>query len=141
MPGKSKALHYAENILDVHGPLRKANQARENLDDLYSRIDKHSDQKRTVVAAIKDREMEIVSDERGSNPDMSQAQMDRHLKVVMHNDAALIKLRDELENIDSVLDGCELDAKICSKDIDIAVARMNELGGYFSYLAAVKAHG
>lgn len=135
------SLRYAEKNLGVHRVYEQAKQARLNLEDLYKRLEGYSDEKRGILTAITDREMEIASSERGSNPDMSQAQMDKHLKVVNHNDVALIELKTELGSLLAVTDGCEYDSKLAKADLDISLARLYELGGYFNFLAAVKTHG
>lgn len=134
----AKALGYAENVLGVHSVYTGAVEARDKLDVLTSELSTLHDRKRMLTDRMTDREMEIASDERGKHPDMSQASMDKHMKVAVNSDPAVRALRDELRSVNDDIDGLEYDVRMVEHDIKIAVARMTELGGYLNYLAAVK---
>ena len=82
--------------------------------------------------------MELAIDERGKHSDLSATAMKEHLKIVVFKDAAWRKLRDEIRELADQIDGAEMDRKIKERDIEIACARMHELGGYLNYLAAAK---
>jgi hypothetical protein len=132
------AVEYAENTLGVHEILAGALKAREDLDKVYTELSEQRDAKRLAEQNLADREMELAIEERGRHPEMSQAQMDKHIKAVYFKDETWRRLRDELREMTDALDGMEFDRRIKERDIEIGCARMNELGGYLAYLAAVK---
>jgi hypothetical protein len=133
-----KALHYAEVTLGVHTVYEDAIKQRDQLDKLMLELGDKRDAKRAIEAQMQDREFELMGDERSIHPEMSQAQMDKHIKVVFHQDPTLQELRQKHMAVVNDVDGMELDRSVFEADIRIAVARMTELGGYFQFLAAVK---
>ena len=135
-PG-AKALAYAES-LGVHAVYEKLIADREKLDALLTEVADLRDKRRLFEVTLEDREMEILSDERGKHPDMSQAGMDRHLKVANWSDEVHRAGRGHLAEVVSELDGLQFDRDIIEADIKIGVARLTELGGYLQYLAAIK---
>lgn len=134
-----KALEYAENKLGVNLVYEDALKNRDQLDALMTELGDARDKKRIVEAKIQDREFEIMSDERSAHPEMSAAAMDKHLKLAYHSDPSLLLLRTEHVAAINDLDGLELDRSVLEIDIRIAVSRLTELGGYFQYLAVIKA--
>lgn|ERR1700712_3066797 len=132
------AVEYAETTLDVHGILDRTLVAREELDKVYTLLAEQRDARRGMLSSIDDREMTLSIDERGKHSDMSQAAMDKHLKMVFFKDEQLTVFRNALGTIEDAIDGAEYDRRIQEKTIEIGCARMNELGGYLNYLAAVK---
>lgn len=132
------AIDYAETKLEVHEILARTVEAREKLDEIYTILANNRDKKRALTHRIESREMDLAIAERGKHTDMSQAQMDKHLRMVIHQDEALIEARRELREVEDTLDGAEFDRRLEEKTIEIGCARMNELGGYLNYLAAVK---
>lgn len=132
------ALAYAEGTLGVHEVYEEALALNSELDQLLNNKDTALDEKRTIDDQYVDREMEILIEERGKHPDHSQAAMDRHLKEVFHNDEDLKRLR-LLKNAKAAeVSGIDLDIEYNKARRAVAVARMNELAGYFQYLAASK---
>lgn len=137
-PPGLKALQYAEDKLEVHKVYDTALALRGRLDDLFTEISQFKDKKRELDAHREDVEMEVSSDERGRHPDMSQAQMDKHMKVQLSNTAEWRETREHLAKVSGDIDGLEYDIRITETDIKIATARLQELGGYLQYLAAIK---
>jgi hypothetical protein len=135
-PG-AKALAYAES-LGVHSVYEQVLAKRAELDQCLTEIATLRDKKRDDESLLVDREMELLSDERGKHADMSQAGMDRHLKVVYWSDERHRELRSQVAQVVSDLDGLQFDRDMLETDIKIATARLVELGGYFQYLAAIK---
>jgi len=135
----NKALTYAEVTLGVHKTHESALIARENLDECFNDLDKALDKKRELTEAIADREADLLSDERGKHSDLSQTAFDSHFKAAKGKDSFLRASRHELNTVQSEIQGLEFDIELHKTDIRIAVARMEELGGYLNYLAAVKA--
>lgn len=133
-----KALRYAEDQLGVHLVYNLATDDRNKLDGLLTDIGEARDKKRITERSIEDRQFEIMSRELATHPAMSAAAMDKHLKLAYHGDPDLQQLRAQHVAAVNDLDGLELDRAMVETDIKIAVARLNELGGYFEYLAAIK---
>jgi len=133
-----KALDYAENQLGVTRVYEEAIDKRNELDDLMTDLGNARDKKRSLEAKIQDREFEIMGDERSKHPEMSAAAMDKHLKLAYHGDESLQQLREEHIAVVNELDGLDLDRTMLDVDIRIAVSRLNELGGYLNFLAAIK---
>lgn len=134
----NKALDYAEKNLGVHQVFIDAQAARDKLDDIYTELSNLQDSKRDLQDRIIDVEMLVASEERGKHPDMSQTSMDKHLKVALNANGDYKTLRDQLRKVVGDIEGLEYDVRMVEHDIKIAVSRMNQLGGYFNYLAAVK---
>lgn len=129
---------YAEVTLEVHEVFNTTKEAHQKLDETLTLLTEKGDARRHVEQHLTDREMEIVTEERGKHPDMSQAQMDKHIKSLLFQDAEWKKLRDELRELKDDLDGIDADRKVHERSIEIGCARMNQLGGYLNYLAAAK---
>jgi hypothetical protein len=134
----NKALAYAEDKLGVHTTYEQAVQAKEDLDRLLSDLDKAHDRKRGLQGAIEDRTFDLLTEERGKHADQSATWLDQHMKGVRNKDDAMRKYRAALDEVSSEIQGLEYDAEILKFHIKISVARLEELGGYLHYLAAVK---
>ena len=133
-----KALRYAEENLGVNAIFKECVEKREELDSLFTELSEARDKRRELEAAISDTELEVAADERGKHPDMSQAQMEKHLKIALHNNPKWRTSRSDLMELVGTIEGMEFDRSMLETDIKIAVARMQELGGYLQYLAAIK---
>lgn len=135
----SKSLDYAENVLGVHEVYREVLSFRDSMNDRISELDKALDEKRNFTEKINDREADIISDQRGKHPDMSAASFKDHLKAAVGKDTDSVLYRAQLNQALSTIQGLEFDIDVLKTDIRIRIARLEELGGYFNYLAAVKA--
>lgn len=133
-----KALKYAEEQIGVHKVYEDAKQARVALDGCLTDLGKARDQKRDLEFRLHDREMEVAADEYGKHPDMAQTRMDKHLKRALAQDDDWRELREQLSKVTGDIEGLEFDRSVFEADIRIAVSRLQELGGYFQYLAAIK---
>lgn len=136
-PGK-KAIEYAESFLNVNEVFIVAQSKREELDTCLTNLSDSRDKKRAIEDLLTDCEMNIIADERGKHPDMSEAAMTRHLKLVYYKNDTHAELRRRIASAASELDGYEMDKIMLETDIKILIARMNELGGYLQYLATIK---
>ena len=133
-----KALKYAEDNLGVHRVWLDAQAAREKLDALLTELSEARDTKRELELQLHDREMQVAAAEYGKHPDMAQTRMDKHLKQALSQDAGWRELRNAISKMTGEIEGLDYDRLITDADIKIAVARLQELGGYFTYLAAIK---
>lgn len=111
---------------------------RNKLDETLSELSELRDKRRDLSARLNDKEMEVSADEWSKHPDMSAARMEKHVKVAYSNDDEIRGYREELAKVSGDIDGLEFDKDIFETDIRIVVARLQELGGYLQYLAAIK---
>lgn len=135
----ARAIKYAEDQLGVHAVYEQAQANRAVLDKLLAELDKAQDDKRRLAEEIADREAELLIEERGKHSDMSAAAFDQHTKSAKRKDPELKKLREAFNGSLSEIQGLEYDVDMAKVEIRIACSRMEELGGYLNYLAAVKA--
>lgn len=134
----NRALEYAEGHLGVHRVHGEAESLLAEMDEALSALDSAIDARRTLDDQIEDRQMTLLIEERGKAADISQAAMDRRLKELYHKDEMLRRLRMERNAKAGEASGLELDIEHMKYRLKVKVARMQELGGYFQYLAAVK---
>ena len=132
------ALQYAEQKLGVHKVYEDAQEALAGLDDMLASLDVALDNRRASDDDIMAREMDLTIQERGKHPDHSEAALARHIKEVHHKDETLRDLRYKRRNQHATVSGLELDIEHRKYKIKVLVARMEQLGGYFNFLAAVK---
>lgn len=134
----AKSLKYAEEYLGVHVVFEEAKVLLEALDETLRDLDKAQDERRKLVEDIADREADVLSDEWGKHSDMAVGRMEQHIKVARRRDDLLKALRDRLNIVLATIQGCEYDMDITKVRLRVATARLEELGGYLHYLAAIK---
>lgn len=133
------AVAYAEDTLGVHEILEGVIAAREKLDkEILTTWANTRDAKRKAESDLEDREMTVIIEERGKNPDISETAFRGHLKEVLFKDSEWRRIRDHIRSLADDIDGAEVDRKLAERDIEIGCARMVQLGGYFNYLASAK---
>ena len=137
----AKGLTYAEESLGVHAVYEAAKEARKELGSQYGIQTGLRFVKRELENKLRDREMELTIDERSKHADQSQAAFDRHIKIVFAKDSSLQKIREEIRATEWELDKVEAQIELLKNDVRIFTGRMEELGGYLSYLAAIKLAG
>lgn len=141
MTGQSsaaRALAYAEEILKVHEVYESAKAVHAKFDDTLTVLSNLRDEKRAVETHLVDCEMDIAASERSKHPEMSATAMEKHLKIALHGNEQVRKLRDKIVTLTSDIEGIEYDRASQETEIRILTARMTELGGYLNYLAAIK---
>lgn len=134
----AKALKYAEEVLGVHKDYEIACGQLESLDETLSDLDKAQDRRRQLEEDYADREVELVNEMRGVHPQMSDTRFKSEFKGWERVDTKLRELRIELNKVRSELQGIEIDAEMTRARIRVSCSRMEQLGGYLHYLAAVK---
>lgn len=135
----SDALKYAEDALGVHEVYREAIEAHQRVEEAATEIAQLRDRKRDVEFDIQMREIELSQLESGKHPEMSATAMNTHMRKVVWTDVKYLELKHALDRLQGQLDGAEATLKISENTVRIESARMIELGGYFNYLAVVKA--
>jgi len=134
----NKALTYAEQTLGVHEVYERVQTALESLDSTLADLDKALDLKRELAEEQSDREVGLIGEMRGVHPQMSETAFKTNLKVWEREDAELRRIRGQLNMVLGEIQGLEIDAEMWRARIRVGTSRMEELGGYLHYLAAVK---
>lgn len=134
----AKAVTYAENKLGVHKVLQNAVDAQSELDSIFSELDKLHELKRSLADEVQDREVAVYVEERTKHTEMSATALDAHVKNTRRQDEDLINMRKETNENLNLIQGLEYDVEIQRNMIKMSCARMEQLGGYLNYLAAVK---
>lgn len=134
----AKALEYAEKTLGVHKVYEEALSNRDKLDTLLTDLAEAKDRRRDIDLKVADREMEVTIEQRSKHPDMAVTRWDKHIRESFRDDDDLRALREQTFATQGDIEGLEFDRQVIEINIKIALARMNELGGYFYYLAEVK---
>lgn len=134
----AKGLKYAEESLGVHAVYEDLVAARARLEESLKRLTYARDLKRGHQAVMAEAEMQLISDERGKHPEHSQAALDRHVKILLATDDGMKEHARQQRTFDNMVDSADSDVEIAKADIRIGAARLDELGGYFQYLAALK---
>lgn len=138
MTGGRAALDYAEREIGVHSVHDEARRLSLELDNHRKMLVTAKKDRLRTEEAMADREIELATDLRAEMPEASLAAFERQLKTVVHKDARMRGFRGMLFDANHNISHLEVEVSRTRVDIDIAVARMTELGGYFQYLAAVK---
>lgn len=134
---EQKSLAYAEG-LGLNSVYEESVAKSRALEAKNTELAALRSEKRRLEAFRADIEMEVAEDERGKHPDMSQAQMDKHLRIKYSNNSDIRETRDELSSLAGEIDFVEFQIEQLHTDIKIAVARLHELGGYFQFMAVIK---
>lgn len=134
----TRGLAYAEETLGVHTVYTEAIALRENFARLQNELLKRRSDRRMAEDVNASREMDLTIEHRGRHPEMSEAAFGRHMKVVLHQDAQIQAGRDTLSGVEINIDRLQTDLRLVEIDLKVSVARLEELGGYFVYLAALK---
>lgn len=134
----SNAIDWAEENLGLTALRDECDTEQDVLDDLASRLDNATDEKRVIGDKIKDRETQLLIEERGKHPDQSQAWLDRHMVEAKYKDPELVVLRQDYQAASSTLSGLEYDWDVQKSKVRILANRQVQLGGYLNFLAAAK---
>lgn len=134
---EQKSLKYCED-LGLNSVYQEALAKRSALGDKALEITDLRNKKRNLESLKTDLEMEVIENERAAHPEMSAAQMDKHLKVAFSNNCDLRDAKEAINNVTTQIDVVEHEIELLNIDIRIATARLNELGGYFQFMAIIK---
>lgn len=133
------ALDYAERVLGVHKVYEEAEALLIELDTVMNAFDAAVDARRTLDERIEDHQMDVMILLRGQlGGEISQAAFDKRLKETYYKDEALKRLRMERNAKAGEASGLELDIEHVKYRLKVKVGRMEELGGYFHFLAVTK---
>lgn len=132
----SRAVAYAEGDLDVHGVYDRAAEAIATLEDNLTVLRTTAAKRRTVESEMLDCEIDLTARERAEYPEWSQAQMDRHMKVLLHEHDDMVKLRSTLSAVRAEHERAEHEAELSRIRARVEAARLEELGGLLHFYAA-----
>jgi hypothetical protein len=134
----AKALQYAEVTLGVHKTWERVQQLLEDLDSTLADLDKAQDRKRDLNEKFADREVELIDEMRTVHVSMSDTRFQGEMKMWKRQDKKLMAVQADINKVLSEIQGLEYDADLMKLRIKAGSARLEELGGYLHYLAAVK---
>lgn len=131
-------IKYAEDTLGVHTIMETALKARDEYSQILSELTDMRKDRRQREFDLEMHEMEIAADERVRHPEMSATAMKDHLKGAFFRNEKWRKMRQDLLELTNKIDEEDADRSLTVKDLDIANARMIQLGGYLMFLGAAK---
>jgi len=134
----AKAILYAENQLGVHEVHERVSRLLVDLDVLLADLDKAQDRKRDLNERFSDREVELIDEMRSVHVSYSDTRFNSEMKLWRRKDKDLMRIQVEINTALSEIQGREYDLDIIKLRIRAGCSRMEELGGYLHYLAAVK---
>lgn len=134
----SGGIEYAEQTLGVHSVFQEAHDLVSKIDEVRKAIAAGRKNKRIYEADLVDREFELLSAAKAGDPSASQAAIERAVKSLVHTDRDARQIRQHQADLSASLDDLDAQLHTLERDLQVKVARMNELGGYFAYLAALK---
>lgn len=135
------AIKYAEDTLGVHSILETALKARDEFSEILSELTDMRKDRRQLEHDIEMHELEIAMDERVRHPEMSATAMKDHLKGAFFKNDKWRRMKQEAVDLAHKIDEEDANRSLTQKDLDIANARMIELGGYLMFLGATKIAG
>lgn len=134
---EARSLAYAEG-LGVNSVYDEARAARNELERKYQELHELKSRKRSLESLKVDHEMEVAEELRRTQPELSAAMYDKQIKIDLSNYGPLREVRDHLASLQGDIDLCEYEVSLIKADIEIAVARITELGGYLQFMAVIK---
>lgn len=136
--GSNRAISYAEDKLGVHRTWVEAEQLTSQLTDLYRTQANFETETRNLDADIERKRQSILVEEAGLNTDMAPTAFERHVKLAYARSQELATMNQLRLDAMARRDSITAQVKSVEYNHRAHVARLNELGGYFKYLSAVK---
>lgn len=133
-----RAMVYAETELGVHTVYAQGLERQNQLDQALTQLSVARDEKRALENKLADYEADLAADIRGKNPEMPVTAFERLVKDTIKSDPTWRQLRDDITNKIGEIEGLEFDKSFLSKHVDLAVARLTQMGNYLNFLAAFK---
>lgn len=134
---KPRAIAYAEDVLEVHKVYQGAEGIWEHYNVALEDQRKARGNLRDYQEKLTWRETEI-SEELHAKALPSQAAFDRELKRLISNDEGCVQFNQMLNKVKDDLDEADLLVKTFGAKLKLLTARIEQLSGYFTYLAACK---
>jgi len=135
----AKALQYAEEQLGVHKVYEGTINLLADLDKVLADLDTAQDRRRELNEHYSDREVELIDEMRSIHVSMSDTRFNSEMKLWKRKDTKLMRIQLDINKVLSEVQGLEYDADLTKLRIRVGAARLEELGGYLNYLAAIKA--
>lgn len=134
---RGRAVTYAEELglNDFHEESKAASDA---LGVLYHQRTQGESKIRHLKAAIEGRTAIVTSETETGETFASQAALERSIKRALAGDEELVDLYQQLRVLQDEVGEIEAEVKSNERSHHTATARVNQLAGYFAYLAASK---
>lgn len=133
-----QALEYAERTLGVHRVYEDVQATAARLAETRESLATMRAEKARAEADYTDAEYAFITDQRAQLAEMSQTAFDKAIKAAVNKEPNLRAMRAELAQRHTNIELTEASIARMRVDVEIGVARLHELGGYFAYLAAIK---
>jgi hypothetical protein len=138
MTPEAKALAFA-NAQGYQTTYNEARDTQLNLEDHLAQVPSVKNEKRITEQYMLDRDIELLLTVRKNlGPTASQASVEREHKIGLNVDPEMKRHRSDLRLQQLKLDDLESGIKSCEFELRLLTGRLNQMGGYFNYLAAVK---
>lgn len=134
----AQAVAYARDTLRFEQIWQDTQEQLDELMTVQQKLLQARSDRRLTDERITDREMEVVALQRAANEGMSATAFKEFVKGPLHADRDLIVLRAKRDNDSTALEWAEDQVRLLEARVRAGSARMNELGGYFNYLAAIR---
>lgn len=131
-------VQYAEQQLGVNETYDELQVAYKQYESQSDNLNKLKHNKRDREEDVLVSEQDIITKLRVEHSSMSQAQMDKLVKSTFFTDPAHKILRDAANAAAYAVEVVEAEVKLWDRKMNMLTARLNELGGYFNYLASLK---
>ena len=135
---RAKAIVYAEDELGVHEVFKEVVEELNALEVTLQELDKAQALRRELDEKYADREVELVHEMRGIHPSMTDTRFKSEWRGWERSDVKLRDIRIELMKVKGDISTLEVKVEVSRSIIKAGCARMEQLGGYLNYLAAVK---
>jgi hypothetical protein len=132
------AVQYAEQVLRVHAPWGETEKRLADHEAASKDFVDAGNALRYVKQELEDCEFDLITEERGSHPDMKVQEFRDHMKGVLKNNPVYQKALRHLRDLEDVRARSESVMKHNALGLQALAARMHELGGLLTFYAAAK---
>lgn len=129
-------VEYAERTLKVHGVYEQAENLLVELDYAHENHVRALSALRAAREGLADRQAAVTITERATHADLSQTAFEANLKLVLQTDPETRGARFDLSNAQATVDQTESQVRRLERHLDVASARLIELGGLLTFFAA-----
>lgn len=137
---RPREIAYAEDTLGVHAVHTDAESVAKEIEGVLLNVNAHRNAVRRHDERIEVREYEIAVEVKSESTDskLSMAALERAVKDRLMNDDVWVQAKAARTEDAEALSRLEVELRALELRHRTLVARLQELGGYFQYLAACK---
>lgn len=133
-----RALAYAEDTLGVHRVWADTQDLAAQISNGHEQVAAFDAEVRSLALQIENHRNALLLEAASANPEMTPTAFERHMKLTYAGDDELKTLNRLHADATSRRESMAATVRGHQANHNGFVARLNELGGYFQYLAAVK---